>query len=81
MYTGCIGTAGQIEPAFAHLRAKIPKRNASLRKSLRSILYQALRGRRVYIAPEPRWALSSHTVIEFSTREKRANYITNAGGN
>nr|DAI73306.1 MAG TPA: hypothetical protein [Microviridae sp.] len=37
MYTGCIGTAGQIEPAFARLRAKIPKRNASLRKSLRSI--------------------------------------------
>lgn len=57
MYTGCIGTAGQIEPAFAHLRAKIPERNAPLGKSLRSILYQALRGRRVYIAPEPRWAL------------------------
>jgi hypothetical protein len=37
MYTRCIGTAGQIEPAFAHLRAKIPKRNASLRKSLRSV--------------------------------------------
>jgi hypothetical protein len=32
-----IGTADQIESAFAHLRAKIPKRNASLRKSLRSI--------------------------------------------
>jgi hypothetical protein len=37
MYTGGIGTADQIESAFAHLRAKIPKRNASLRKSLRSI--------------------------------------------
>ena len=59
MYTGCIGTAGQIEPAFAHLRAKIPKRNASLRKSLRSILYQALGGRPVYIAQTPRWAFSS----------------------
>jgi hypothetical protein len=37
MYTGCIGTAGQIEPAFAHRRAKIPERGAPIRKSLRSI--------------------------------------------
>jgi len=58
MYTGCIDTAGQIEPAFAHLRAKIPERNAPLRKSLRSILYQALRGRRVYIPQAPGLASS-----------------------
>nr|DAJ81767.1 MAG TPA: hypothetical protein [Microviridae sp.] len=37
MYTRCIDTADQIESAFAHLRAKIPERNAPIRKSLRSI--------------------------------------------
>lgn len=40
--------------------------NASLRKSLRSILYQALRRRRVYIAQTPRWAFSLQTVINCS---------------
>nr|DAH75672.1 MAG TPA: hypothetical protein [Microviridae sp.] len=37
MYTGGIGTADQIESAFARRRAKIPERNAPTRKSLRSI--------------------------------------------
>nr|DAI45671.1 MAG TPA: hypothetical protein [Microviridae sp.] len=37
MYTRCIDTARQELSCLCALRAKIPKRNASLRKSLRSI--------------------------------------------
>lgn len=71
MYTGCIGTAGQIEPAFARLRAKIPKRNASLRKSLRSILYQALRGQRVYILrPDGPLVLKTELLTKTSCRSR-----------
>jgi hypothetical protein len=58
MYTGGIGTAGQIEPAFAHSVLKY--RSGALLQGSRSAPFfdQALRGRRVYIAQTPRWASS-----------------------
>lgn len=64
MYTKVYRHGRSDRTCLCALRAKIPERGTPLRKSLRSILYQALRGRRVYIPQTPGSASSPEVCIQ-----------------